>query len=256
MKPLIIGMGPSPDEKYRGEPWFPLAPTSRSLSKLIFDRWTAFPEVEHAFDLTNLNQRCHQQTTARGRERDCVHPLEASETIIRLTAEGVFAQKRQIFLLGNEVAKYVRRLVPVPVNAHLVELQHPSILCAPWKWPSPGDGRWRSTVRNKLRASIGLPDLSYEGPADEAPDVLWADFARENWISYAKRYGLELSKEEWIKLLSNDIKRMKLDEAEKFVENPIFDVSSESRLQISDLHQDMDDWSRSFNEGWYHSDDD
>jgi hypothetical protein len=254
MKPLIIGMGPSPDLRYKGKAWFPLAPASRSLSKLIFDRWASFPEVERAFDLTNLNQNCHQRTSGN-RKRDYVHPSEGSVTMARLTSDGVFAQDRVIFSLGSDVANYVESRAPKSRVARLVRLPHPSILCTPWNWPAPRDGSWRAKMRKELRASIGLPFLGYDGPADVVPELIWASFAKEDWLNYAKRYDLQLSKAEWVQLIGRDIKRMSIGEAEALVAEPRFDISTESDQQISDLHDDIDDWRRSSNEGWFHSDD-
>lgn len=255
MKPLIIGMGPSPDLNYKGVAWFPLAPASRSLSKLVFDRWTSFPAIERAFDLTNLNQNCHQKNSGN-RKRDYVHPSEAGVTMARLISDGVFSQDRLIFLLGRDVAKYVESRSPKSRVARLIPLPHPSILCTPWNWPAPRDGLWRGKMRNDLRASIGLPVLEYDGPVDAAPKLIWAIFAKEDWLGYALKYGLQLSKTEWIRLIGRDIQRFSLDEAETLIDEPRFDVRTENDQWISDLHDDMDDWSRSSDAGWSHSDDD
>lgn len=253
MKPLIIGMGPSPDPRYEGGAWFPLAPASRSLSKLIFDRWTGFPDVERAFELSNLNQKCHRKTSGN-RARDCVDPSEAAATIARLLAEGVFEQDRVIFLLGSEVARYVQSRAPRQLNARLVALPHPSILCTPWNWPRPGDGSWRATMRNALRASIGLPAMDYAGAADDAPELLWNSFDREDWLGYAKRYGLRLSKAEWLQLIAAENKRPDIREATILIAEPELDTTTEHGQQTHDLLDDMEDWSRSNDEGWFHSD--
>ena len=174
----------------------------------------------------------------------------------RLTADGVFQQDRDIFLMGADVERYVSTRAPKKRVARLIGLIHPSLLCVPWKWKPPYDGSWRGNMRNALRASIGLPAMAYSDPVDESPELIWSHFEKESWLAYAKKYGLIIAKDDWIKLIGRDIARMSISDAESLVAEPVQSTSTEIGQHAVDAVDDMEQWHESEEKGWFYRDDD
>lgn len=255
MKPLIIGMGPSPLPELQDMPWHPLAAASRNLSKIIFDDWAAFPRVEEAFELVNLNKRCHQVQDKSGRARDCVDPAQAEQTLNSLKQAGAFAPGRSIFLLGGHVAQWFFKFFDPTSALHVQRLQHPAILGIRKFWPK--NPNWRTEMRQALAKSIGLEAQPFDSPVDP-PALQWADFEKADWFRYALRYDVKITKDEWDNLIVREGRFMPALTAADIDALDLVDryeiPNTEHDERVADLVSDGDDYARSKDEGWFYAD--
>src|SRR5262245_59318874 len=114
MKPLIIGMGPSPS--YPSQPWHPQAVSTKNLCWLITGNPAAWPEVERSYEVIDLNKHWHRLEGIG----DSVQVSEAKETLTNLIENGALRGGRKTFLLGEQVTNFVFEFLRRPGSA-LVE---------------------------------------------------------------------------------------------------------------------------------------
>lgn len=243
-------MGPSPETALRNFAWHPLAPSTRNLSMIVFGSWTALPELEASFELTNLNDRYHAVQDATGGWKDAICPEMAAATVRRLKAQGRLIEGRTVICLGDDVDSFFRRSVRDNAGLHIVKAYHPSNLTAKGRKTTHG---WQSDTRRKIRAAAKLPFKAFVEDVKRV-ELGWRDYGEDQWRRYANRYSLTFSDSEWFALwtvLGQQDASERLSRAEQAAGISDSPPWSEHAEMVQELDAIQEEQARSGDTGWY-----